>query len=134
VLHGAVVADDFVGDSVRFLARQAFWSGFVDASASADHPRHIDVPVLRISWILATHQPTLVMVDIEGAEAALAGYAWPDHVRLVILEIHTQAYCKDTLNAIFTGFFDCGFTYCPWGSRGETLVFERTKALLQPPL
>ena len=125
VLHSAVVPDDFAGDSVRFLARKAFWSGFVDRNASEDHPRHVDVPVLRIGDIMADLKPTLVMMDIEGAEADLAGYAWPDHVRMVIFEVHTRSYPPAALHAIFTGFFDNGFTYCPWGSRGETLVFER---------
>ena len=80
---------------------------------------------LRISDLLADHRPTLVMMDIEGGEADLAGYAWPDHVRMVILEVHTRGYSADTLRGIITGFFDAGFTYCPWGSRAETLVFER---------
>ncbi len=125
VLHGAVVADDFKGDSVTFLARQAFWAGRVDAAPATAHPRHVTVPVIRVSDIMADHHPTLVMMDIEGGEADLAGYGWPDHVRMVILEVHTGGYDADTLRGIFTGFFDAGFTYCPWGSRGETLVFLR---------
>lgn len=134
ILHGAVVPDDFAGDSVRFLARKAFWAGAVDAGAVVDHPRHVEVPVQRISAIMADHQPTLVVMDIEGGEADLAGYRWPDHVRMVIVEVHTRSYAAATLQAIFTGFFDCGFTYCPWGSRAETIVFERPDPVLQSPL
>ncbi len=125
VLHGAVVADDFDGETVRFLARKVFWAASIDADSAEAHPRHVDVPVRRISDILAMPRPTLVVMDIEGAEADLADYAWPDHVRMVILEVHTGRYPAEVLQGIFTGFFAAGFTYCPWGSRAETLVFER---------
>ena len=126
VLHGAVVGDDFTGDTIRFLARQAFWAGSIDQD-SEERDRHVDVPVLRLGDVLARHEPTLVIMDIEGAEADLAGYDWPNHVRMVILEVHSNRYPPAALHNIFTGFFDTGFTYCPWGSRAETLVFERIK-------
>ena len=125
VLHGAVVPDDFAGDYVRFRARQAFWGGGIDTTDEPNRPSHVDVPVLRISEILARHDPTLVVMDIEGTEADLAGHVWPATVRLVIMEVHSNRYPASALQAIFTGFFDQGFTYCPRGSWAETLVFER---------
>ena len=129
VLHGAVVPDDYPGETIRFLARQAFWGGGIDTEGEA-RARHVDVPVLRIGDIMARHTPTLVVMDIEGAEADLAGYAWPETVRMVILEVHCARYPAPALHRIFTGFFDQGFTYCPWGSRAETLVFERVDPLI----
>ena len=128
ILHGAVVGDDFKGDTVRFLARQAFWAGSIDETSDT-RDRHVDVPVLRLGDILKRHEPSLVIMDIEGAEADLAGYPWPDHVRMVILEVHTNRYPPAALHSIFNGFFEVGFTYCPWGSRAETLVFERVPTL-----
>lgn len=125
IMHGAVVPDDFRGDTVPFMARQAFWGGGIDDAHQVGHPRRVDVPVHRIGHLMRSFEPTLVSMDIEGAEASLAGYAWPDHVRMVILEVHTSRYPAATLQKIVTGFFDAGFTYCPWGSRAETLVFER---------
>ncbi len=125
IWNGAVVPDGYDGDTIGFMARTAFWGGGIDTEGQDGHPRRVEVPVHRIGDILAAHRPTLVVMDIEGAEADLAGYAWPDHVRMVILEVHTQRYPAAALQAIFTGFFDRGFAYCPWGSRAETLVFER---------
>ena len=126
ILHGAVVGDEFKGDTVQFLARQAFWAGSIDQTGET-RARHVDVPVLRLGDVLARHEPSLVIMDIEGAEADLAGYPWPEPVRMVIMEVHTNRYPADALHKSFTGFFDVGFTYCPWGSRAETLVFERVK-------
>ena len=129
VLHGTVVPDSFIGDQQRFLVGRPFWGGHVVADGEADHPFHVQVPAIRISTIMADLRPTLVMMDIEGAEADLAGYVWPDHVRMVVLEIHARRYPAAVLNSIFTGFFDAGFTYKPWGSRGQTLIFERVVEL-----
>lgn len=129
VLHGAVVADAYTGETIRFLARRPFWGGHIDAGA-ADSDRHVDVPALRIGQVMAAHEPTLVMMDIEGGEADLAGYRWPGHVRMVILEIHARRYSAAVLNSIFTGFFDAGFTYSPWGSKAQTLIFARVDTAL----
>lgn len=127
VRHGAVVADGHAEATVRFRARQAFWAGAIDG-AGPDVAEHTRVPAVEIGTVLAAHRPSVVVVDIEGGEAALVGYGWPDFVRLVIMEIHTGLYPAATVRALFDGFFASGFTYMPWGSRGETLVFSRVSA------
>jgi len=129
IMNGAVVADDFPEDHVRFLARKPFWGGHIDISDEPDNALHINVPVLRISEIMETHKPTLVMMDIEGGEANLAEYHWPEHVRLVILEIHIARYPAATMQAILNGFFNSGMNYLPWGSRGQILIFKRVDDL-----
>lgn len=124
IRHGAIVSDAYTETKVRFRARQAFWAGAIDA-AGPEAAEHHHVPALQLGDVLTLHRPSLVVMDIEGGEAALIGYPWPQTVRLVIIEIHTKLYPAQTVQALFDGFFAQGFTYMPWGSRGETLVFCR---------
>ncbi len=57
----------------------------------------------------------------------LARQEWPPRVRLLIVEIHTKHYSPQVLKDILDGLSGAAFTYMPWGSRGETLVFQRVK-------
>lgn len=116
--EAAVVPDDHTGGTVRFRPGKGFWDGRIEPEGG------MEVATVSLSAILAAHRPDVVVMDIEGGEAALAGHDWPG-VRLVVVELHVGRYGPETVRRIMTGFFDRGFGYCPWGSRAETLVFER---------
>ena len=122
VLHGAVVADGFDGDEVRFKVATGFWSSSISTQDSA---RDIVVPVLRFSDLMRDVRPSVVIMDIEGGEVDICQQDWPDHVRLLIMEIHTRMYSAATLKAVFDGMSRNGFTYYPWGTRGEVVVLQR---------
>lgn len=124
VVHGAVVPDDHDGDSVAFAMRPAFWASSI---ATEKVPRNIvhEMPALRLGDLLAEHRPSIVMMDVEGAEVALCRQPWPDHVRLLIIEIHTNRYPPEDVRALFDGLSRSDFAYMPFGSRGEVLVFQR---------
>ncbi|MGR3344504.1 MAG: FkbM family methyltransferase [Paracoccaceae bacterium] len=127
VVHGAVVADDYSSKTVPFLARKAFWAGAIAVPDQADNSRVIDVPALRLRDLLRDYPSDVVVMDIEGGEQMLARQAWPPQVRLLIVEIHTKQYSPQVLKDILDGLSGAAFTYMPWGSRGETLVFQRVK-------
>lgn len=124
VLNGAVVGDSHVGDTVKFAMRPAFWASSI---ATAGVPTSIvhEVPALRLSALLAEHRPSIVMMDVEGAELELCQQVWPDHVRLLIMEIHTKRYPLASVKAMFDGLSRSDMAYMPWGSKGEVLVFQR---------
>jgi len=124
VLHGAVVADGYEGDTVEFAMRKAFWASSIAGDSEPKGIVHA-VPALRLSTLLASHRPSIVVMDIEGAEVALCQQPWPDCVRLLVMEIHTNRYPPSAVKAIFDGLSQTGMTYMPWGSRGEVLVFQR---------
>ncbi len=124
VLNGAVVGDSHKGDVVRFAMRPAFWASSIateDVRADLVH----EVPALRFSELVDTHRPSVVTMDIEGAELELCQQVWPEHVRMLIMEIHTKVYGAVGVKAIFDGLSRSDMTYMPWGSRGEVLVFQR---------
>jgi len=128
VVHGAVVADGFVGDSVKFRSRQAFWASEISPDSAPDGKRISSVPVVQIGALVRAHRPDVVILDIEGGEAVLFDTDWPADVGLLIMEIHTKIYGADVVQRIFDGLSRSGMTYMPWGSRGETVVFQRVAA------
>ncbi|MEM8632115.1 MAG: FkbM family methyltransferase [Pseudomonadota bacterium] len=125
VLHGAIVGSGETAREVAFQKGQGFWSGHVVSGAAAGDGA-CRVPAFRLGAFLTKHQPTLVIIDLEGGEAALIGEAWPDCTRSVILELHAGRYGGATIREIFRWFFAEGFSYAPEGSRGQLVVFQRT--------
>ncbi len=124
-MHGAVVADGYAKDRVNFLSRQAFWASAISRETAETNPRISTVPALKIGALFREHQPSVVVLDIEGGEAALIDTDWPTHIRLLVLEFHTKLYPTKTIQQLFDNLSRSGLTYLPWGSRGETVVFQR---------
>lgn len=132
IRHGAVVADTATADHISFHAHPAFWQGKVQTTGADDHI--VAVPALRLGDLLRDHRPSLVMIDIEGAEADFIGYDWPQSVRLVVMETHLRNYSDATvLGDIIGGFFAQGFVLSPLGTQDDTLVFERVSGPYQDP-
>jgi hypothetical protein len=101
----------------------------VPDAAPAEAPGEvIEVPALRLGSILSRHRPSVVLLDIEGGEAALFDRPLPDHVRLVIMELHGKHYGPAGIKRVFDGLSAARFAYCPAGSRGSTVVLERVPA------
>ena len=121
--HGAVVADGHSEPVVRFCVSDAFWaSSLADDAADGEV---VDVPALRLTDLLAEVQPTVVVMDVEGAELDLCNRDWPTCVRLLIMEIHTRLYSPTQVKAMFDALSRAGFTYMPWGTRGEVVTLQR---------
>lgn len=128
--HGAVVAETWAEAEVPFRLRAGFWasSAVPEPATAGTQGQTIRVPALRLGSVLARHRPSVVLLDIEGGEAALFDHPLPDHVRLVVLELHGKHYGPSGIRRIFDGLSAARFAYCPAGSRGSTVVFERVPA------
>lgn len=125
ILNGAVVADTHDGDDVKFAVRDAFWASSIsDNEREAAHRLHA-VPALRLSDLIDAHRPSIIVMDVEGAEASLCLQPLADCVRILIMEIHTRQYDATVLKKMFDGLSASGMTYMPWGTRGEVVVFQR---------
>ena len=64
-------------------------------------------------------------MDIEGGEQGLFEEPWPEHVRLLIIELHPLLYPAAAIQQIFDMMSKSNMTYCPAGSRGQVVVFKR---------
>lgn len=123
--HGAVVGNDFEGDTLSFARGRQFWSSRI-AKQGDTGSGLIEVPALKIGPLLDEIRPHVVIMDIEGAEQFLFEKPWPKSVRFVIMELHPKQY--DGLGAV-KNIVDClsdsGLTYDPGPSRGAVLAMRR---------
>lgn len=131
LLHGAAVPGA-EGGHVRLRLREGFWSGSTVSGGNSGHSagheaghRTVEVPALGIADLLAASRPTVLVVDIEGAEDGLFVDGLPAHVRLAVVELHPARYGAPGIAGLFDAFARSGFAYCPAGSRGRTVVFTR---------
>ena len=125
VLHGAVVADAAPGATISFGLRPAFWASAL--KGDEDWPQNAkvtEVPALPLPALLATHRPTVLSCDIEGAEVELLTLPLPG-VRLIVTEIHPGTYGLAGTKRLFDALSAQGFAFTPHGSKGATVVFER---------
>ena len=123
--HGAVVGNDFDGETLAFARARQFWSSKI-AKVGDSASGLIEVPALKIGALLKEIRPNVVIMDIEGAEQYLFEKPWPKSVRFVIMELHPKQY--DSYAAI-KKIVDCmsasGLTYDPRASRGNVLALRR---------
>lgn len=123
ILHGAAVPGPG-GGTVPLYLRAGFWAAST-CEPGQGRRAAIDVPALGLPGLLETARPTVLIADLEGAEATLFDGPLPKNLRLAVVELHPAHYGQAGVAAVFDAFARSGFTYCPRGSRGRTVVFER---------
>lgn len=127
VIQGAVVADSFADETVTFELLPGFWASSIseDGTKRRKASKLVTVPALKFGDLQARARPTVISMDIEGAEADLASCVWWPETRIVIMEVHPQHYGSHALRQLIQDMFANGFGWMPWGSRGSVVVFER---------
>lgn len=125
IVWGAVVPDDFAAETITFTLRRSFWASSLVPPPEAKHARRVEVPALCFTPLLARFAPTVLTVDVEGGERALFDAGLPPAIRLIVMELHPSVYGTAGVKHIFDALSVAGFTYCPTGSHGATVVLER---------
>ena len=125
LLQGAVTGEPYGPDLISFTQAPAFWA----SSLTKDGQRGdlVDVPVLRLDDLLEQYQPTVVIMDIEGAEQTMFDAPWPAYIRVVLVELHPKVYGADVIKRIVDCMSESGLTYAPFLSRGAMIGFQRVK-------
>ena len=84
------------------------------------------MPCLDFKDLLTTHQPTLLICDIEGGEAdLLLGTNSMPSVRKIVLELHRSVTGLKGIRDIFLHLSKQGFAYDPGLSEKAVVVFHR---------
>lgn len=88
LIECCAVEDDFAADQVDFhLAPGYWWSSLVPM----EDGHKISVPAARFSDLVNEHAPTVLIIDIEGAEKSILPARIAPSVRLILIEIHTPS-------------------------------------------
>jgi FkbM family methyltransferase len=89
VRNGIVAAED--GSDVPFYLRPDFWASSMEP-ASRPFVREVSLPCFGIARLIADVRPTVIVCDIEGAEAGLFDAADLSGVRALVIELHPKVY------------------------------------------
>ncbi|WP_068306043.1 FkbM family methyltransferase [Pararhodobacter sp. CCB-MM2] len=123
VLHGAVLSSSGLA-TTDFYIPEAFWAATLEQSGKGA-VRQVSVPVWPLSDLLQRYAPTVLIVDVEGAEKDYFEGMLPSGLRLIVIELHPDAYARDIIGVLFARLAAQGFIYQPKGSQGAVVVFER---------
>lgn len=121
--HGAVVADDYASDQVTFYVSENFWSSSLldkDGKGVA-----INAPAHRLSALIAKHQPSIIIADVEGAEYQLFRGADLSGVQKLCIEFHTRYIGVSKVSELIGRLLAQGFLLQLEQSIGEVLYFSR---------
>ncbi len=130
-VHGAEVLHGMLGaapGSAPFFLRGDFIGGSADdfVGAGKDTPsERVEVPVLAAHDVVARADPSVLVCDIEGAEAQVIPMMDLSGLRAAILELHPQWVGAAGVAAVFDAMARAGLTYFPKTSQGKVVTFRR---------
>lgn len=121
LMNGAVVGHANDGDTARFHIA----GGFTGSRLGAKGGRQVDVPLIGFHDLIRAHRPHVVLMDVEGAEAAYFDRPWKCPLRFCVMEIHPKQYGADVIKRIIDRMSAMDMTYDPVTSRGKILGFRK---------
>ncbi len=122
VIHGAVVAEDFRGDTVELALGGAFWSSSIILKPKAN--ARVQVPAKKLSRLVAAHRVNAVTMDVEGAEADILAAPVPEAVRMMVIEFHPHIYGAARHEDLLAGLKAQGFRLVD-GYENEVAAYRR---------
>lgn len=118
-IHNALVGAE-AGEQDFFVTRD-FWASRINGT----HGVRIRVPMHAFAECLDAWRPTLVIMDVEGAERDLVRIRFPDHVERVTLEVHEWVYGQAGIEEVRGNMERQGFRLLPEASEGCVLSYAR---------
>jgi len=122
----AVVGGGHDGGTATLHVGQAFWGSGLAARRSSVGT--VEVPAIRFTEVLDDFRPTVIVMDVEGAECALLGEAPPGAlagVRAVSVETHPAETGNAAVSAMLARLLAEGLHLDLGRSRGRNLVLRR---------
>ncbi|MCH2164278.1 MAG: FkbM family methyltransferase [Marinovum sp.] len=122
-VHNALLAAR-KGKSRTFYIRKNFLGSSLDPDTGS-YVDTADVDVLGLNATLRKIKPTILVCDIEGAEAELFPAGDFSGLRAAIIELHPQWIGQSGVQGVFDAMHRAGLTYFHRGSEGKVVVFRR---------
>ena len=121
--HAAVVPQHWGQTVIEFNIAKDFWSSSLLPFSS--EVRSVEVPAVRINEAINRHSPTVIIMDIEGAECAVLENCELNGVRKLIIEFHQRNTGRSRANALINSLLNRGFEIDLEKSERDVLLFER---------
>lgn len=116
------------GGTVDFYVRGDFVASSMEDNVGDAHGGIVSVEqveVRDINALFAEVKPTVLVCDIEGAEAHLLPATDLSCLRGAVVELHPQWIGKSGVQAVFDAMHKAGLTYNPWTSRAKVVSFRK---------
>ncbi|MFW2543579.1 FkbM family methyltransferase [Primorskyibacter sp. 2E107] len=114
------------GPKVPFYIRRNFLASSMDGGVdSAEITATEQIEQHGIGAVLETEQPSVLVCDIEGAEATLLPAGDWSKLRCAIIELHPQWIGPEGVRAVFDAMHAGGLTYFAKASEGKVVCFRR---------
>lgn len=123
VQQKAVSSED--GQISMFIDEWFLSSSLVDRQRGA---KEVIVPAVSLKRLLSELSPTVLMVDVEGAETFFLGLDIPPSVRAACLELHPHIIGDAKTSSIVRHFLDQGFSLLIDKSQDRVVTLERNPA------
>ena len=122
-VHNALLAPE-AGDPVDFYVRENLLSSSMTEGNEGNIASVEKVAVQSLPDTLARIRPTVLVCDIEGAEAGLLPAADFTGLRVAVIELHPQWIGQAGVQAVFDAMHRAGLTYFPKASEGKVVAFR----------
>ena len=123
--RNAVLTND--GDASKtFYLRHDFWMGSL-AEGPNPYSATVEVPTDPLNDVLRDEEITLIVCDIEGAEAFLFDDVDLAGVTRVYLELHDHVTGLKGVQSLFSAMNARGFAYDPRASSRSIVLFRRVE-------
>lgn len=121
-LHHAVLGDK--DGTTTFYCREDILSSSLDPEDGGIETTPAEVPVRDANAVIAEINPTVLVCDIEGAEADLLPKLNLSGLRALLIELHPQWIGSKGIKDIFQLLHDQGLVYFPKMSYSKVAVFR----------
>lgn len=114
------------GGPVQFYVRRNLLASSMDSGPDKGDIIATEMIEQRdINAVLADLRPTVLICDIEGAEAQLLPAADLSCLRVAIVELHPQWIGQRGVQAVFDAMHRAGLTYFPKASDAKVVTFRK---------
>ncbi len=125
LVHAAVLGEPTAA-TLDFYLDEEIWLSSMLAQVPVRGERartRVEVPALALGEVLLRHRPSVLMVDIEGAERELFGPPLPHQPERILVEIHTPILGETAAASVVQRLIDQGYRFVD--QRDWTYVFAR---------
>jgi len=122
----AVLTCEAGADHATFYLREDFWMGSLMAGPNP-FVGTVEVPTRDLDDLLRAEAISLIVCDVEGAEAFLFENADLTGVDRIFVEVHDHITGLSGVGRLFEALASRGFAYDPRHSEGSVVLFRRLR-------